>query len=517
MIVTRRPQRTLWVCAITFVSLLCSSRALAAPWSVYSTDHFIVVTDRSERAVRAKLSELQHFRAAWFALGGIEPPTEPEPIPTKIYLFANRNEMRPYLPDPAFAGAFVPTLRANYVVLADTPLGNYRNEVLFHELGHVLGRRYGPRRVPLWYAEGMAELYASVRLDRGSAIAGKPPRGRLDTLARMIREPIDIRPILRRRDIASAGQDERARFYALAWLLTHYLRLSDGGRLQDRISVYLERYARGEGALEAFRDTFGPIEAVNGKLSRYLADPPSVRLPIAVPGSPRSVHARPLSAEQRAVELAALAALRDPQRALALLDPFARPSPAVLIERARIEGRLGHFRQSALLADRARRRDPSPAEASLVWATALVSGCSAQRMAGTCSARVQAAVTTFERYLAGHPEDAEALYGIGEARALLRQWPQAIAAYRAALDRLPWSVVLEYRLGITYANAGNPPAARRHLERVVAWTEHGDSDIAEHAREILKRLPKARAKPERAAFMPLAPPDAPEPGAPRGP
>lgn len=463
--------------------------AATSSWSRYESRHFVVISDRAAQTVRAKLAELERFRAAWFALDGKPLPEAREPIPTKVYLFAHPNELRDYLPDPAFAGAFIPTLRANYLLLADTRLGNYRNEVLFHELGHMLARRYGPARVPLWYAEGLAELYASLRIRGDYAILGKPPRGRLETLSQLIGRPIELESVLRRNEVGSAGAGERARFYALAWLLTHYLMLSDPDR-RNRLDLYLDRYASGQSAVEAFRAVYGSIGAFNADLARYLTRLPTTRVRIALTDERDPIVLHALSEEQAAIELAELAAILDPTRALALLEDWGNPSPsaAFLVARARIEGRAGHYARSALLADRARRKDPERDEAAFVWATALVSDCTRQRMAPGCTDRVTMALATLKRYLVDHPLSVEAMYAKGDALALLGRSRGALEAYAKALEEMPWSTLLHYRLGITYANAGEPAAARRHLERVITWAERGDQDIADHARKTLQRL-----------------------------
>ena len=382
--------------------------------------------------------------------------------------------------------------------------------MLFHELSHVLARSSGRVRVPLWYAEGSADLYASLDIGANGVVLGRVPRVRLASLQALRGRPLRLAPVLRRTDFEATQPEVLAEFYAVAWLLTHYLELGPVAGHADRrarLADYLARFQRGEDPVAAFRHAFGALETMQAELARYLFDTPRRRVELSPPAGDAAVDQRDrLTRVAASTELALAAAALQPDLAdtiaAAASDRDATPEPALLALRARLAGLRGAHHQALELAERARALDPESPDVDLAWGNAIVSRCTTLRMGAGCRLRVEDALAAFDRVSAVRPGDAEALFGRGAALALLLRHDAAIEALQQALARAPWSAVLQYRLGIAHANAGNLDAAREHLQRTLAWSE--GSDIGRHAAQLLRVLEGKRPRPQRRDY--LAPP-----------
>lgn len=137
----------------------------------YETPEFTLVTIDNLQ-LRRDLRKLPKLKRAMELSLGLD--TRPPETPTYVYVVSNQIWVRYLRPSDALNGEFVPTRFANYIVADGSQINR---EGLFHEFVHwfVHSRLEGVH--PLWFDEGLAEMFSSgqyagshVRLFPGSSM-----------------------------------------------------------------------------------------------------------------------------------------------------------------------------------------------------------------------------------------------------------------------------------------------------------------------------------------------------------
>jgi len=140
--------------------------------------------------------------------------------------------------------------------------------VVAHEYAHLFLHSKG-LRMPLWLAEGVAEVFSTIRIgENGVAIGGDLPM-RTQTLrkrpwiplAQLLATTVDS-PIRVNRDAADV-------FYAESWAFTQMLVFSSGYR--DRFGLLWNVLQSGAGDLETIAHTYGkPLSAIGADLHDWV-------------------------------------------------------------------------------------------------------------------------------------------------------------------------------------------------------------------------------------------------------
>lgn len=240
-----------------------SSPDASAPWLRVTTQHFALVTDLEEPQARRLGWDLERMRGALAE-------TVPEldlvaSRPLAIYVFASPRSFAPYqLRDGDgrpldLRGYFVRHGTGNLLV-AGVDRHHDPREILYHEYFHALADE-NFADLPLWLAEGLAELYSTFEVEDDRATLGLviPPH-----LARL-RET----PLLGLEDLLQAGAratvyhggaaTAEGSFYARSWALAHYLLVDDA-----------ERRTRTSRLVEMLRQGHEPAAAVEASLGKTL-------------------------------------------------------------------------------------------------------------------------------------------------------------------------------------------------------------------------------------------------------
>jgi tetratricopeptide (TPR) repeat protein len=230
-------------------------------WIRLETDHFVVFSNAGERVARRTADNLERLRdvlsqiAAGTRLGS--------PQPMYIYLFSSRIAFAPY--KPVFNGKpmdvdgyFYSRDDAEYMVLrADA--GEATDDILYHEYLHYVLRNNYPN-LPVWFNEGLAELYSTFQATDDHADLGRPIASHIGWLRENSLIPLVQ---LFAMDHSSKDYNEgyrRGVFYAESWALVHYLLMGNEARAAQA-GPFFQEMAKGTPAPEAFRRTFDTDEA----------------------------------------------------------------------------------------------------------------------------------------------------------------------------------------------------------------------------------------------------------------
>lgn len=241
-------------------------------WRSLRTDHFYLVGNAGQDAMRQVARHLEEFRAGYLS---IERPVENgSGEPTTVVVFADDRSFTPFKPVDAdgrpltVGGLFLGTGDDAYMVLT-TEDGAERS--VFHEYTHRVSAGHPPR--PLWLEEGLAEFYSTLQVRDGGRVVrtGLPVHSNLATLRENALIGLDV--LLRvDQDSTYYTGPGQALFYAQSWALTHYLLLKRrDGRAHIAEFIRLEEEVLDLGARfeAAFHTDF---ETMLGELASYTND-----------------------------------------------------------------------------------------------------------------------------------------------------------------------------------------------------------------------------------------------------
>lgn len=289
---------------IALFFLLLAAPVAAAEWRVVRAGHFEVFTDMEEPVAASVARLLLRTRA------GLDAATEMDvsmSAPLRVFVFGDRAEFlraaEPFFGRRAAKAGFSIVQGDAKLILLDghAPQGN---DLLRHELVHHFAyQTYGQQ--PLWLAEGMAEVYASLDVRQGSVVVGKARWYHLSALRRQ--KEVPLRELLSADETSRWNTDgfEQRRFYSQTWLFTHYLLMKRPDDLRRFTALLREKPLD-----QAFAETFGGMtyDQLQRDVQRYAKlvfitrrVPLDPEVALEVPTTPRVVTKEELQAHLDAV------------------------------------------------------------------------------------------------------------------------------------------------------------------------------------------------------------------------
>ncbi len=270
------------------VATLISAPANARDWWVAETDNFIIKSEDDQENTRQFAIELERFDMALRTLQNMTIGEEQASPSTKltVYRFGDVGDIGRmagssgvagfYIPRAGDSVSYTPAREQRRRSMSVTNVSRNRAErtrldevsVLQHEYVHYFMMQHFPAAYPSWYVEGYAELLATTRFnDDGSFHIGDPPQYRAYQIFRMRQFQIE--------DMLNAEHDlggrEAYQFYGTGWLFAHYLNFDPERYVQ--LNNYLVAIGQGADSLEAGREFFGDLEAINRELLDYRDGP----------------------------------------------------------------------------------------------------------------------------------------------------------------------------------------------------------------------------------------------------
>jgi tetratricopeptide (TPR) repeat protein len=245
-------------------------------WREIRTANFHLVGDAGERDLRRVAARLEQFRAAVAVL--LPRATLATSVPTTVVVFKTNQRFAPFKPAIAtaeyVAGYFLEGDQTNYIaVTTDARLGadEHRFGFIYHEFVHLLVRNT-LRQIPLWFDEGLAEYYRTLRIesDGEKVVVG----GVLSEHVFILRGqllPVRALVSLDRRSSLYNESKKTSIFYAESWALVHYLLLGEQGKYAAGLPRWLDALGRGVEFAEATRQALGVTEReLDDALRRYV-------------------------------------------------------------------------------------------------------------------------------------------------------------------------------------------------------------------------------------------------------
>jgi tetratricopeptide (TPR) repeat protein len=319
-----------------------SARDMPGPkqkWLELRSPNFQYFTNIGERASRNIAFDLEELHAV---LAGLTTPRLNSPTPVFVYVFQNDDAFTPYknlyLGKPAsVSGYFVRRPQANYIAIN----GDRRRDasgIVYHEYVHHFAAN-NLSGLPVWFEEGLSELYQSFRVSGGKVQLGFADPIHLMRLNTTSLIPFNEFMAIHHNSPLYNERDRKGIFYAQSWALVHYLLVGSDER-RPEAHRFINLVTSGVPQTEAFDTAFSTDLAgledelrryVGRRIYRYLES--STTFDLEIP-----VASRPLKYQDTLYRLGDLLAQQEPARPEAAahfraaleVDPDHAPSLAAL-------------------------------------------------------------------------------------------------------------------------------------------------------------------------------------------
>jgi hypothetical protein len=331
-------------------------------WLELRSEHFVVRTDLDREAAAQTLIDLEQVRATFVRFIASAAPQPSGQM--QVIQFADSDELA------EFVGRGVGGVATTDVFGRPlTVMGIWRSSrplpILQHELAHLVSASVLPRQ-PMWFAEGLACYFETVRKDprTETMIVGEPLPERVTYLD--VRFPNSFGWMVRDEPLGITYGFETA-----AWLLVHYF---EDARPQQ-FDAFMDALAQGKKPRAAYESAFPGLteEKLSGELRDYFKAGRLGTLSVPAPDWSGKIAVRKLApAEIRALrsEIFLLpriehAVRREVANALSL-DPG---EPEAIAVRGKLDG--ANPQEQIALARKATKLHPDDVRAWLVFLDAL--------------------------------------------------------------------------------------------------------------------------------------------------
>jgi len=465
------------------VALFASGPANAA-WYKASSKHFVIFANDNPKRLHDFAENLERFDAAVRIATRADDPIIGDGNRLTVFVLPRAADVR------ALAGDKTGFLDGFYTGRISGPLayigqdagayGALGNTIFYHEYTHHLMMQQTDRPpYPEWFIEGYAEFFSTPKFDRdGSVELGLPAQQRAWGLFNGPKEPVaslfaGLQP--------NMPAQQREVFYGRAWLLTHYLLMSQ--KRPEQLNTYVKLLSSGVPSLNAAQQAFGDFGQLDRELNTYLGQ----RLyELKLNGSQihiGAVDVTPLSPGAAAVIVdRAKIKYRQNQPAEELAADVrsieARFPGDDLVERTLAEAELNanHPQAADAAAERALKADPRSTEAMVLKGRALMEEGKATGDRAAANALFDQARTVLIAANKIDTEDPEPLYEFYRTFNAegIRPTDNALAALHYASDLAPQDFGVRMNSAIAYLNEGKVKEARDALT-VVAYSPHSAS------------------------------------------
>ena len=259
--------------ATIFVALPATAGTMALPapteiWTRAETAHVRVYSNASEAEAIEAAKNLELLRGALVRV--VQSGEMPAAPPVTAFLFRDDREFDRYRDAISHGsravGLFVKNDWGN--MIAATRHGADHLGAIDHEYVHALLASVMPG-APLWFNEGLAELFSNTETDGQTVRVGLPIRQHLEWLRSHRMMPID-----QLFSVTTSSREYRSglrqgTFYAESWLLVHELLIGSGDR--EALQKYLVAIDRGSSSSDALKTSFVESpEELDRRLGDYL-------------------------------------------------------------------------------------------------------------------------------------------------------------------------------------------------------------------------------------------------------
>jgi tetratricopeptide (TPR) repeat protein len=471
-------------------------------WIRVESDHFTVFSNAGEATARSVVVDLETLRSVLGML--FERMRLDSPVPTLIYVFDKPASFEPYRlyyngKPKKLAGYFTSRPLGDYAAIVSQHAHDDITRTIYHEYIHsVLDANRA--ELPLWLNEGLAELYSTFEVVRGTARIGNPIGAHLLWLRGNGLIPLDELFAIDRDSPDYNEGSRRGSFYAQSWALTHMLVIGQPER-QQQLTGFLRLLRQGTRQHDAFEQAFETTYTeLEKELRRYVRSRrfafsfvPVDQMPAVATTTTPLAHADVLFRLgdlliSSGPERSALAA--EHFRAALAIDPNHGPALAGLGRLDEIAGReseaLARYEQAFAL-------EPDDFRISYLLGSRLGQGLSAMPPGEARRAQAERARSALARAVVLQPDFGQAWADLGYTFTFDER-PDAVGveALETAQRLLPTRSDVAYNLVLLQVRRDDRDRAEATVERMAAAGI--DPTIVASARELIFEIDLRRAR-----------------------
>lgn len=485
-------------------AMLTLSAPAAATWREASSTHFMIYSEDGTTQLREFAQELERYDAAMRVMRDLQPADPGKANRVTVYVVASLDKVRRLTGASAGSGlaGYYRGQAGSSLAIIPRSLGYSdmtAQVVLLHEYAHHFMAANYASAWPLWFVEGFAEFNSTASFGSdGSVALGKPPQFRAYNLVNA--SPMPIEKLLQPDKFKDAHEGDV--FYGRAWLLTHYLTLTESR--EGQLGKYLAAINAGTPNLQAAREAFGDLGKLNSDLNSYLRKSMhyySIPAKLLTTGP---IEVRELGpAEQAMMNLRIRSRNGVDDQGAAEILPLARAAaagfpndPFAQTTLAEAEFDMGNLDETLAAANRALMIDPKSMDALLYRARVLEARA---KKSGGDPAAWKAARAAYAVANRIDPNDPRPLRGYYESFG-----PAGIAPPKLAIDGLlraqmlaPQDDSLRMRAADQYLRDGKLDEARAMLAPV-AYDPH-TSEASKAALKMIEEIDARLKKPAAAS------------------
>jgi len=251
--------------AAVLASVLTASVATAAEqWLKLTSSHFELYTTAGEKKGREAILFYEQVRDFFArARANAKPVTD---APVRIIAFRSDKEYKPYRISESADAFYLDGYDRDYIVMRGITEESY--PIAVHEFTHLLMKHAGIE-VPIWFNEGLADVYSSMKPLGKKVLIGSLIPGRFYSLQQSKWIPLDALASVDAKSPYYNEKDRAGIFYAESWALVHMLFLSD--QYREQFNKLLMALSSGLPASAAFWQTYAKTLAqVQKDLEQYM-------------------------------------------------------------------------------------------------------------------------------------------------------------------------------------------------------------------------------------------------------
>jgi len=260
---------------LSFFCLVTFAQADSTPhWFEVRSDHFIVLTDTSEKQARQTAGQFERMRSLFHTVL----PNAASDAASPIVVLALRDkkdfstlEPTAYLAKNALdlAGLFLRTPDQNYILLRLNSEGDHPYATVYHEYTHFITRK--AEWLPLWLSEGLAEFYQNTTIEEKDALVGQPSADDIYYLRDNRLLPLTTLFAVDHNSPYYHDEQKGSVFYAESWALTHMLEISDSTNKTNKVGDYAKLLINHVDSVTAAQQAFGDLGKLQKQLESYIS------------------------------------------------------------------------------------------------------------------------------------------------------------------------------------------------------------------------------------------------------
>ncbi len=244
-------------------TLLSAAGSTAPQWLKIESPNFQLFTTASERSGRDVVRHFEQVRAFFVQAMHLTPQA---PVKVRIVFFKTDKEYAPYAPNDFSDAFYLGAEDHDYIVMKSSQRDQF--PVAVHEYTHLLVK-HTAIPAPVWFNEGLAELYSNLKPIAGRIEVGDLIAGHMLVLRQQ--KWIDLSTLLAvQPDSPLYNKKVHAGvFYAESWALVHMLYL--GAQYRPNTTQLLSALKDHADMPQTFEKIYGkPLAQIQKDLQAYL-------------------------------------------------------------------------------------------------------------------------------------------------------------------------------------------------------------------------------------------------------